>query len=151
MYRKILIVLLAALLCAVGLAEVPGVEPSVEPALSAEPSVEPGATPQPAKAYVLVTTATQMGFLPLPDEGEYSYHLEQVLSDGTATENVIHVTSEGVYMEDSTCDNHDCIDQGEVTLENRQDRILGNYIICLPNQVTLQLMTPDEIVDYFGQ
>jgi hypothetical protein len=54
-------------------------------------------------------------------------------------------------MEDSTCENHDCVDQGEVTLENRKDRILGNMIICLPNQVTLQLLTPDEVLEMFGQ
>ena len=150
MYRKILTILLALLLCAACLAEAPEetVAPSVEP--SAETPAEPEATPQPAKAYVLVQTATQMGFLPVPDEGEYAYHLEQVLPDGTPAENVIHVTAEGVYMEDSTCENHDCVDQGEVTLDNRKDRILGNMIICLPNQVTLQLLTPDEIQEMFG-
>ena len=155
MYHKIMTILLALLLCAVCLAEAPGetaaptVEPTAEP--SAEASVEPGATPQPAKAYVLVQTATQIGFLPVPDEGEYAYHLEQVTPDGTPAENVIHVTSEGVYMEDSTCENHDCVDQGEVTLQNRKDRILGNMIICLPNQVTLQLLTPDEVLEMFGK
>lgn len=103
--------------------------------------------PQPARAYVLVQTATQLGFLPLPDEGEYSYPLVQILPDGTEATNVIHVTAEGVYMEDSTCENHDCVEQGEVTLENRNDRILGSMIICLPNQVYLQLMTPDEVLE----
>jgi hypothetical protein len=78
-----LTILLALLLCAACLAEAPEetAAPSVEP--SAETSAEPEATPQPAKAYVLVQTATQMGFLPVPDEGEYAYHLEQVLPDGT--------------------------------------------------------------------
>ena len=66
---------------------------------------------------------------------------------GTETENVVHLTPEGVYMESSTCEGHDCVLQGEVTLENRKDRILGNMIICLPNQVCLQLFTPDEILE----
>lgn len=139
--------LVALLLIGAALAETPAIEqtaaPTVEPTASSE--AEPSATPQPAKGYVLVSTATRMGFLPLPEEGEYSYHLEQVLPDGTPAENVIHVSAEGVWMEESTCDNHDCIDQGEVTLDNRKDRILGNMIICLPNQVTLQLLTPEEI------
>lgn len=139
--------LVALLLIGAALAETPAIEPTaaptVEPTASSE--AEPAATPQPAKGYVLVSTATRMGFLPLPEEGEYSYHLEQVLPDGTPAENVIHVSAEGVWMEESTCDNHDCIDQGEVTLDNRKDRILGNMIICLPNQVTLQLLTPEEI------
>lgn len=140
MYRKILALMLTlVLLGAVGLAE----DNTVEPAESA--TVEPSATPQPARGYVLVSTATKMGFLPLPEEGEYAYHLEQILPDGTPAENVIHVTADGVWMEESTCENHDCIDQGHVTLDNRKDRILGNMIICLPNQVTLQLLTPEEI------
>jgi hypothetical protein len=50
-------------------------------------------------------------------------------------------------MEDSTCENHDCVEQGMVTLENRDERILSNMIICLPNQVTLQLFTPEELLE----
>lgn len=141
--------LLALGLCFAALAEdAPTAAPSSSP--ETETTEVPETTPEPAKGYVLVSTATKMGFLPLPEEGEYSYHLEQVLPDGTPAENVIHVTSEGVWMEDSTCDNHDCVDQGEVTLDNRLDRVLGNMIICLPNQVTLQLLTPEEIVEMMG-
>ena len=88
-----------------------------------------------------------MGWLPLPSEGEVSYPLRQILPDGTEAVNTIHLTPEGVYMEDSTCANHDCVNQGEVTLENKQDRILANMIICLPNQVTLELYTPEEVLE----
>ena len=69
------------------------------------------------------------------------------MSDGTEAVNTIHLTPEGVYMEDSTCQGHDCVQQGEVTLDNRNERILGNMIICLPNQVTLQLYTPEELLE----
>ena len=103
--------------------------------------------PSPAKGYVLVTTATQSGWLPLPEEGEASFPLRQTLPDGTEAVNVIHLTPDGVYMEDATCANHDCMGQGVVTLENREERILGNMIICLPNQVTLQLFTPEEVLE----
>ncbi len=108
---------------------------------------ENGAGTQPAKGYVMVSTATRTGWLPLPEEGEYSYSLKQVLPDGTEAENVIHLTADGVYMEDSTCEGHDCVQQGVVTLENRNDRILSNMIICLPNQVFLQLFTPEEVLE----
>lgn len=147
--------MLALLLCCAALAEAPAATPTAEaagtpatdaPEADADAAEAPSATAQPAKAYVLVTTATKMGFLPLPEEGEYSYHLEQVLPDGTPAENVIHLSSDGVWMEESTCENHDCIDQGHVTLDNIKDRILGNMIICLPNQVSLQLLTPEEIL-----
>ena len=97
------------------------------------------------RGYVLVSTATMMGWLPLPAEEEVSYPLRQVRPDGTEAVNTIHLTVDGVYMEDSTCENHDCVDQGLVTLENRDERILSNMIICLPNQVYLQLFTPEEV------
>ena len=106
--------------------------------------------PAPANGYVLVTTATQTGWLPLPTEGELVYPLRQVLPDGTETENLLHLSPEGMYMEDANCANHDCMDQGEVTLENREERILGNMIICLPNQVMLQLFTPEELLEMIG-
>ena len=102
--------------------------------------------PRPAPGYVLVSTATQSGWLPLPFEGEYDYSLKQTLSDGSEAVNVIHLTPDSVCMEDSTCENHDCVQQGTVSLENREDRILGNMIICLPNQVFLQLYTPEEVL-----
>ena len=122
---------------------------AAEPTVTAQPQAteEPTDSPKPAKGYVLVTTATQSGWLPLPEEGEVSYPLRQLLPNGTEAVNTIHLTPEGVYMEDSTCEGHDCVQQGEVTLDNRTERILGNMIICLPNQVTLQLYTPEELLE----
>ena len=146
--RRITALLLALALCGAAMAEAPAASPP--PVGETAPAEAPAATPQPANGYVLVSTATQMGFLPLPEEGEYSYHLKQILPDGTPAENVLHLTPDGVWMEDSTCENHDCVQQGEVTLDNRRDRILGNMIICLPNQVTLQLLTPEEIEEMVG-
>ena len=158
MFRKLLAALTAMLLLACALAEVPQEaekpqEVEAEASREAEAADAAGtdasddAEPKPAKGYVLVSTATQTGWLPLPEEGEYSYPLKQVLPDGTEAVNLIHLTPEGVYMEDSTCENHDCVEQGEVTLENRKDRILGNMIICLPNQVYLELYTPEEVLE----
>lgn len=146
--KRALLCLLAGLVL---LAAVAGAEPEAD--TQALETAQPGATdapedgPKPAKGYVLVTTATQSGWLPLPEEGEVSYPIRQILPDGSEAENVIHLTPDGVYMEDSTCANHDCIQQGTVTLENRDERILSNMIICLPNQVTLQLFTPEELLE----
>ena len=139
----VLIWALALLLCVPALSD-------ADPATTLPPATEAPETgedgPRPARAYVLVTTATQSGWLPLPEEGEISYPLRQILPDGTEAENIIHLTSDGVYMEDATCENHDCVGQGMVTIDNRKDRVLGNMIICLPNQVTLQLFTPEEVL-----
>ncbi len=140
--KRILLCLLAGLLWLTAIA-------AAEPTVTAQPQAteEPTDSPKPAKGYVLVTTATQSGWLPLPEEGEVSYPLRQLLPNGTEAVNTIHLTPEGVYMEDSTCEGHDCVQQGEVTLDNRAERILGNMIICLPNQVTLQLYTPEELLE----
>lgn len=119
------------------------------PAETAEteiPTSAPEPTPKPADGYVLVQSATQVGWVPLPSEGELSLPLKQILPDGKEAVNTIHLTPNGVWMEDSTCEGHDCVKQGEVTLENKDDRILGNMIICLPNQVTLSLYTPEEVL-----
>ena len=149
------VLLLLAPLCACTV-QSPGADaadPTESPA--ATPSL-PESTPIPegelspvsesgAKGYVLVSSATQAGWLTLPTEGETVYPLVQVLPDGSTAMNLIHLTPDGVYMEDSTCENHDCVEQGTVTLENRYERILSNMIICLPNQVILQLYDPAEV------
>ena len=148
--KKLWIVLLiAALVTAIPVCsgEAGAADPEVLAPEEPEDGIAGEAEPQPANGYVFVSAATQSGWLPLPDEGEYTYALRQVLPDGTQAENLIHLTPDGVYMEDSTCENHDCIGQGIVTLENRKDRILGNMIICLPNQVCLELYTPEEILE----
>ena len=79
--------------------------------------------------------------IPLIEEGEYS-----VIQEETGAENVIHVTTESVDMKSSTCENQDCVKQGVVSLDNRDSRLLGNMIICLPNQVTLELYTTEELI-----
>lgn len=106
---------------------------------------------QPA-GYVLVTTATQSGWLALPtEEGDKVVTVSQTMPDGTQALNVVHLMPNGVYMEDANCANHDCMDEGEITLENIPERILGNMIICLPNQVILQLYTAEEALAIFGE
>lgn len=61
--------------------------------------------------------------------------------------NVIRMTENGFYMEDSTCDGHDCIAQGAVTYQNWYQRILGNTVICLPNRVEVVLVVDETCVD----
>ena len=100
-----------------------------------------------ARAYVLISAATVSGWLPLPEEGDVVYPLRQVIPGVGETENLIHLTPEGVYIEEATCENHDCVQQGIVTLANRSERVLGNMIICLPNQVFLELFTPEEVLE----
>ncbi|MBQ8161668.1 MAG: NusG domain II-containing protein [Clostridia bacterium] len=117
------------------------------PAFSEE---EDAAQPHPAPGYVLLRLTDGAYWLPLPEEGEYSLPIRQTATDGTEIVNVIHLTPDGVNMESSTCENQDCVQQGSVTLENRHERLLGGWIICLPNQVSLELYTPEEVLELYA-
>jgi hypothetical protein len=85
-----------------------------------------------------------VGLLPLPTEGEYSRTIRIQMADGSEAVNVLHLTTDGFRMEDANCEGHDCVKQGEVTLANREDRILSNMIICLPHQLSAELITREE-------
>lgn len=58
--------------------------------------------------------------------------------------NVLRLTDHSVRMHSSTCHNQLCVQQGEVTLENRDIRPLQSLIVCLPNRVSVELMTESE-------
>lgn len=53
--------------------------------------------------------------------------------------NVIEVTERGAVMQSSTCGNQLCVKMGEVTLDNWQFRPNQQFIICLPNRVSIEL------------
>ena len=105
----------------------------------------------PSIAYVLVRMQEMTGLLPLPTEGEYTRTIRQTMADGTEAVNVLHLTANGVWMEESNCEGHDCILEGEVTLENREERVLWNMIICLPHQLSLELITREEALQLTGR
>ena len=77
--------------------------------------------------------------LPLTEDGVY-----MVSQPEKEAVNVIHTTATGAVMHSSTCDNQNCVEQGEVTLDNRDWRVMGNLIVCLPNQVLLELLSAEE-------
>ena len=70
--------------------------------------------------------------------------LEVIAQKKKNAKNVIHVTEDSIQMASSTCDNQLCVTEGVVTLENKASRVQGNYIICLPNGVTLELLNDEE-------
>ncbi|MBP5167960.1 MAG: NusG domain II-containing protein [Oscillospiraceae bacterium] len=93
----------------------------------------------PAEAYLLVTTNNGV-YSPIPLNGENAFRVKQ----GDGSENVVHIGKNSFYMESSNCDNQNCVGEGEVTLENRDSRILFNMVICLPHRLSLELLTPAE-------
>ena len=74
-----------------------------------------------------------------------------LVPDGTEAVNVLHLKPDGFWMEDANCEGQDCVNMGEVTLENREERVLWNMVICLPHQLSLELITRDEALALIGR
>ena len=133
------------------------VEPTAEPQATteSEATAEPQATDAPQAA----SDTAAMGPMPMPQTQEVRGHVvitvgkrqygdpiamdrEKVITvkqtDGKI--NKVHITPEKVYMESSSCDNQDCVGQGEITLDNYKTRILSTFVICLPNEVTIEMV-----------
>ena len=110
----------------------------VIPALM-QPAVDP-ADP----AYVCVTAGSESRWFTLPEE-EASITLRRTDEEGQEITNVIRFTPQGVLMESSSCANQDCVEQGMVTLANRTLRPLANAVLCLPNNVSIELFSADEV------
>ena len=135
--------------------ETPTEEPSEAPtdAETAEATDTPTETAKAAsvvqepKAYLLVIIGDAV-YQPVPLTGDGDYTVTQ---KAIGAENKIHVTAESIQMSSANCDNQDCVEQGEVSLSNREERLLGNMIICLPNNVTLELLTPAEAEEMIAQ
>jgi hypothetical protein len=53
--------------------------------------------------------------------------------------NVVEVSDHGAVMLSSTCDNQLCVRMGEVTVDNWEFRPNQQFIICLPNRVSIEL------------
>lgn len=66
------------------------------------------------------------------------------IDQGSGVINHVEVKNGAIFMADSTCPDQQCVDQGEISMENYEDRILRNWVVCLPNQVTIELALEDE-------
>ena len=129
--------------------EEPAIEPTAEPTedpkveTTAEPAQEAAMVgPMPPKqtetvrGYVVLTVGGRQYGDPIPMDRDKIITIKQ--DDGKL--NKVHITPETVYMEFSTCENQDCVGQGEVHVDTYKDRILGTYIICLPNNVSIEMV-----------
>ena len=88
------------------------------------------------KGYVVLTVGGRQYGDPIPMDRDKIITIQQ--EDGKV--NKVHITPEKVYMETSTCENQDCVGQGEISLDNYQTRILSTFVICLPNEVTIEMV-----------
>lgn len=149
MLKRTMILLAAALLAALPcMAEEAD---AALPDMTEQPFLTKITEDDPAVAYVLVRMPDPVGLLPLPLEGEYTRTIRQVMADGSEAINVLHLTPDGFRMEDANCQGHDCIEEGEVTLENREERVLMNMVICLPHELALELITREEAIAMLAQ
>lgn len=128
--------------------------PATETAAQTPESAQAGEDPHPflvqitendpAIAYVMVRMPDPVGLLPLPAEGEYTKTIRQTMPDGSETFNTLHLTPEGFWMEEADCPGQDCVGEGKVTLQNREERVMWNMVICLPHKLTAELLTREE-------
>lgn len=100
--------------------------------------LRPGANVDASEAYLRITVPGQTYEL-VPLTGEQEIVIEQ--EDGSR--NVVEVFPGGFRMKESNCVNQNCVQQGDVTVENIGTRVLANEIICLPHRVVLELVTAD--------
>jgi len=58
--------------------------------------------------------------------------------------NVVEISDHGAVMHSSTCDNQLCVQMGEVTVDNWEYRVNQQFIICLPNRVSVELVVREK-------
>lgn len=128
--------------------------PTAEASAPIEVTAEPTAAPQSAnmmgpmpvpqteevKGHVIITVGGRQYGDPIPMDRDKIITIRQ--ENGEI--NKIRITPDSVDMEYSTCENQDCIGEGTITLDNYNERILGTWIICLPNQVTIEMVPADK-------
>ncbi len=118
-------------------------EATAVPGAASEPQAAgpmPHAQTAQVRGYVVLTVGGRQYGDPIAMDRDKIITIRQ--DDGRV--NQVHITPEKVFMESSTCENQDCVGQGEITLDNYDTRILGSYVICLPNNVTIELVPVGE-------
>ena len=128
--------------------ETASIEVTVEPTAEATKAPEsanmmgpmPAQQTEEVKGYVVINVGGRQYGDPIPMDRDKIITIRQ--DNGEI--NKIRITPDSVDMEYSTCENQDCIGEGTITLDNYNERILGTWIICLPNQVTIEMVPADE-------
>lgn len=143
MHKKNLLVLLIILAVIAAVAVVALMLPKETPAPPADAALD-------AAGYVYITAGQEGRWFELPAE-ESTITLKRTTEDGAEKINVIALTPEGAYMHSSTCDNQDCVEQGVVTLTNKTQRVLQNLIVCLPNEVSIEVYSQAEMQQLLQQ
>ena len=97
--------------------------------------VAPGAD---AESYLKIQFQGKSALIPLSRAGTIT------LTQENGAQNTVRVGENKFFMQRASCSGQDCVKQGEVTPYNRNARALTGFVICLPNQITLDLLTAKE-------
>ncbi len=54
--------------------------------------------------------------------------------------NIVHISTDGVSMAYATCPNQNCVEQGVLTPKNSGTVLSNNWIVCLPNRVSVEVV-----------
>ena len=117
--------------------------PTAEPTQEAGPAMVgpmPAPQMQAVRGHVIITVGNRQYGDPIPMDREKIITVKQE----SGQINKVHITPDGAWMEYSTCDNQDCVGQGHITMDNYKTRILSTFVICLPNNVTVEMVPAEE-------
>lgn len=120
--------------------DAPTAEPTEAPTEAPKQAAMVGPMPPPrtqeVRGHVVITVGNRQYGDPIPMDREKIITVKQ--ENGQI--NKVHITPDGAWMEYSTCDNQDCVGQGHITMDNYKTRILSTFVICLPNNVTVEMV-----------
>lgn len=142
---RVLVIVLALVAVTAAAAAIVSLMPKAPSAVTMSEGVTVSPSIPEKSADTLAYLRVQVGdsvwpLIPLTDGGEYT-----VTQEESGAVNTIRTTKDGAVMHFSTCDNQNCVNQREVTLGNRATRVMGSLIVCLPNQVVLELLDAGEV------
>lgn len=66
------------------------------------------------------------------------------IDQGDGRVNVVVIDESGVRMESSTCKNQICVHHGVVDPREANELLLDNWIVCLPNGVSVEVSPAEE-------
>ena len=66
------------------------------------------------------------------------------IDQGDGKVNVVVIDERGVRMESSTCKNQICVHHATIDPNNADQLLLDNWIVCLPNGVTVEVTPAGE-------
>lgn len=147
----VILVVLVIALCVAGLrmlSQRATIDPTQLTSDVTKPAEQPAAfgpslpkSDEPIKGYAIILVGQKQYGDPIPMDRDKTINIKQ--DNGQVNE--IKITKDSVEMHASSCENQDCVHQGIITRDNYLTRILGSYVVCLPNEVTIQYIAASQL------